>query len=662
MLRQFRKVASKVSASNKKDVLIKRNSNFLITNRKFLSERSFSSTNCSLKQSNIPLRKQASAYYNNFHSVLKTTVINQYKKNTRLFILGVIFLLQIGITIGIIFGYLGMKFSIYLFHKLALDDPQSSFYNPLLLKYLLPIMQSIEGFDRYLKTIATILWIGASYLLVLSTSPYNPYYWFNEKPDKNSEEFLQTKKDLHRTCAERLLALFSENKGVYIKVGQYMASLAGFIPDEYIQVLSVMRDRAPTISYEDVKKVIHQDFGKSIEELFLEFDSVPIASASIAQVHRAILKDGTLVAVKVQYPYVRFFYHGDMKTRLAASRLAIRLYYMQDDYENIDELLALNDEFDRELQEGLSKELDFINEANNSKITARNFSNRDDVHIPKVIDQYTSSRVLTMEFIENACNANDVKKIREMGFNESEVASQIISAFAEQTFQHGFLHSDPHQSNVFVRKNPNNPKKAQIVILDHGLYKSLSDEFRIPYAKFWVSIVLNDKQGIIDYCKSIGISNYRLYSAMIMMQSYDQYGELDASSEKTLNEKDWEMFYTEIEQRRSDFIDIYKNIPKEMMFILRTDNILRSLNRELGAKVNRFSIMARAAARGSSFNKSDLHNWRSRISATYNQIYFEFRLFLLGFQSYIVTNFFKLFGVPRALITNLLDSTKDEKL
>lgn len=252
--------------------------------------------------------------------------------------------------------------------------------------------------------------------------------------------------------------------------------------------------------------MIYQDFGKHLEELFSEFEKEPIAAASIAQgksfilrsykeqeqrqqhsmnllnlknsfplassssslphshllittrifttVHRARTKDGQLVAVKIQMPYLRRYFHNDMDTNDIANKFCIKLYYMQDDAENIDALVTLNNKFNDELREGLFTELNFLHEANNAKKAAKNMRKRRDVYIPKVYSEFTSSRVLTMEFIENAVKADNVEAIRKMGFSESDISKRILSSFADQIMVQGFIHCDPHPSNIMVRRNP----------------------------------------------------------------------------------------------------------------------------------------------------------------------------------------------------------------
>ncbi|EFC38704.1 predicted protein [Naegleria gruberi] len=558
-----------------------------------------------------------------------------------------IFYLSFGILGALISAFLLMKGCLELFTRFKLDDPEDAlFYNEALIKF----MYNLENLDRFVRAFFTLFVIAGDYFLLLDTSWKNPKYWFGAPfPDKNSDEFKQLKKAHHYMNAVRLKNLFMSFKGIYIKYGQFFASLGGWIPDEYCTVMAAMRDQAPTVGYDEVRKVIHQDFGKPLEELFIEFEKEPIASASIAQVHRARTKDGTLVAVKIQYPYVRRFFFNDMETNDIANKFSINVYYLQDDAENIDALVALNNKFNEELKDGLYTELNFLHEANNATKAAANMKKRKDIYIPKVYSDLTSSRVLTMEFIENAVKADNVEAIRKMGFSESDISKRILKSFSEQIMVHGLFHCDPHPSNILVRQNPKNPSEPQIVILDHGLYKEIDDDFRRNYANFWMSIILGDTKHMERYCNQLGISDYKLYASIIMMQGFDSL--VSTQNEKQLTEKDWEEFFTAMQVQRDDFVNIYKNMPDNMVFILRTDNILRALNRDLGAKVNRFSIMARAAAKGCSIrsddgNMSRLRRITQRISSLSSRAYFEMRLFWLTYvKSSLLALYVSLFGI-----------------
>ncbi len=551
------------------------------------------------------------------------------------------------------------------------------------------VIDVLEGIGRFYLCIATVCIIGFQYFLVWSPySPSNLYYRLFQPEMVTEESMVQVRKDaVHQYGADKLLNLFRKQKGLYIKIGQQVAAMAGFIPDQYVETLKVMRDQAPTISFDEVQRVIREDLGQTIDELFESFEETPIASASLAQVHRATLKDGTLVAVKVQYPYVRTFFDSDLNARDVSSRLATRMYHLQEDPDGIDELIELNDSFAQEMKFALKDELNFLKEANNAIRARHNFANRDDVYVPKVMSALTSERVLTMEFIDNACNSTDREAIQQMGFSIPDVGYKIIDAFAEQTFVHGLLHGDPHPANVLVRRHPSNSKKPQIVILDHGLYRELSDDFRQKYAKFWQSIVLKDDKGIKEYCDGLGIRDHKMYCTMVMMQGYDDFipassvnmepmpktqsgssssggGGRDLLQERKMSMDDLAKIEEIMKEKKEDFMNLYRNLPMEMMIIMRSDNLLRSLNQELGngtSVVNRFAVMARAAARGVYWKNEEGNNgnssrsWRDKFSQWRGQITFELRLTMIRLQSWFASLYIKLFGMPKMdnLLANL---------
>lgn len=530
----------------------------------------------------------------------------------------------------------------------------------------------LEGTGRFVRCIATVCLIGFQYFLVWSSySPLNLYYSLLEPEMVSDEKLLRERKDrVHQYGADKMLELFRRQKGLYIKIGQQVASMAGFIPDQYVDTLKVMRNQAPTITFDEVRRVIREDLGQSIEELYESFEPTPIASASLAQVHRATLKDGSVVAVKVQYPYVRTFFDADINARDASSRLATYMYYMQENPDDIAELIELNDSFADEMKKAMRDELDFKKEARNATRARNNFKNRSDVYVPEVMDRLTSQRVLTMEFIDNACYSTDREALLNMGFSLKDVGYKIIDAFAEQTFVHGHLNGDPHPANVLVRRNPKNPTQPQVVILDHGLYKDLTDDFRQQYAKFWQSIVLQDDEGIKEYCDRLGIRDYKLYASMIMMQGYDDLipaadlntegtmktqGGKDLLQERKVSAEEMMKLEEMMQDKKEDFMNIYRNFPPEMMMIMRTDNLLRALNQELGngtSVVNRFAIMARAASRGVYFSNSTndeqtSRTWRDRFARWKGQIKFELRLAVIRVQSWLASLYVSIFGMPK---------------
>lgn len=249
---------------------------------------------------------------------------------------------------------------------------------------------------------------------------------------------------IHTHAAERLVNLCRTNAGVYIKIGQHLANMDYLIPQEYIQVLGCLLDDAPTSSYESVSQVIQDDLGQSPEELFDNFDPTPIASASLAQVHVAYDKTtGRKLAVKVQHKGLRETCRGDL---LALTTVVHALEFFLEDF-NFGWIAD-------EIAPQLPLELDFQNEGKNSERAARFLQQRqhtnNDVVVPKVLWNHTSSRVLCMEF-EEGFRATNVDMIRSSGMSPRDAAQLISRVFHSQVFLDAFVHCDPHPA--VSRKN-----------------------------------------------------------------------------------------------------------------------------------------------------------------------------------------------------------------
>jgi aarF domain-containing kinase len=268
--------------------------------------------------------------------------------------------------------------------------------------------------------------------------------------------------------------------------------------------------QVPSVDYEQVKKTIEAELGKSMEEVFLEFDHQPTAAASLAQVHKAVLLDGTPVAVKVQYPRVGPFLEIDLKVH----EIAIRVYsWFDDDFEMNDETLKM-------IHTQLRRELDFRIEGSNAIKARENFSNNHKVYVPLVLQKLTTEHVLTMEWI-SGMKINDLKSIQIRGWNRADIAETVISCLSEQMFLYGFLHADPHPGNIFLRPNPDRPEDFQVVLLDHGLYVDIHSELRKNFATYWKYLVLQDTKKLEELCQIMQIKHPHLFASMMLMQSFD---------------------------------------------------------------------------------------------------------------------------------------------
>lgn len=214
-----------------------------------------------------------------------------------------------------------------------------------------------------------------------------------------------------------------------------------------------MLKRCPVSSYEQVCGVFGKDLGKSPETIFAEFDPVPLASASLAQVHAARTHDGQKVAVKVQHDHLTDTSVVDIAT---VDLVVNALHYI---FPTFDYRWLVD-----EIRESAPKELDFLYEARNSEKCLDNFRKlspniAESIYAPKVYWNLSTSRILTMEFMD-ATEVTDVKSIKGLGIHPVDVSNLVSKAFAEMIFKHGFVHCDPHAANMMVRPLPQDSRKS----------------------------------------------------------------------------------------------------------------------------------------------------------------------------------------------------------
>lgn len=393
---------------------------------------------------------------------------------------------------------------------------------------------------------------------------------------------------VHSRSGKRLKEMCEWNKGMYIKLGQHLSMLDYVIPTEYQDELFQLLSNTPRTSYEGVRRIIKADLGKYPEELFDTFDVEPIASASLAQVHIGY-KDNKKYAVKVQHEGLLESSKGDMYVIEQLIHLISALFPAF----NYDWLIE-------QIKENLPKELDFSMEASNIERTSRLLNNlivTGDLAVPSVNTGMSSKRVLTMSF-EEGCYISDLDNItKNLNLKTSDVARVISTIFCEQIFRHGVVHCDPHEANILVRKNPLKPNQPQIVLLDHGLYQDLGDEFRLAYCKLWQSIILADENGIKDACNQLNAGvYYTLFAAILTLKPWDDIvddnSDVDRLKAKgTAGEK--EMLKAYAQKYFKDISVLLRRIPRKLLLVLKTNDCLRHLDKKLGAPINSTIIVAK---------------------------------------------------------------------
>jgi predicted unusual protein kinase regulating ubiquinone biosynthesis (AarF/ABC1/UbiB family) len=295
----------------------------------------------------------------------------------------------------------------------------------------------------------------------------------------------RTRKARMRRIAVRYRTLAIRMGGVLIKVGQFMSSRLDVLPREITSELAGLQDEVGAESFPAIRGEVEAEFGGPLSDNFFEFDPVPVASASIGQVHQARLCAATAdgeqcppVVVKVQRPRIQEIVAAD----LAAIRVAGSWLQRFKSVRRHANVPALIEEFSRSLYE----ELDYLHEGKNAERFARNFAGQSDVVVPKVVWSHTTKRVLTLEDV-GAIKITDYAGIEASGTSRAEVAERLLDVYLKQVFEDGFFHADPHPGNLFVLPAPARRSEGthlsrsrsggwKLVFVDFGMTGTLSAE------------------------------------------------------------------------------------------------------------------------------------------------------------------------------------------
>ncbi|TLD42727.1 MAG: Ubiquinone biosynthesis monooxygenase UbiB [Candidatus Jettenia ecosi] len=289
--------------------------------------------------------------------------------------------------------------------------------------------------------------------------------------------------------AARLRKVLEELGPTFIKFGQILSVRPDLIPQDFCTELSKLQDRIPPFSYGEVRKQIWESFRSYPEELFSSFDSIPLAAASLGQAHRAQLKTGENVVVKVQRPDIRKMIETDIDILYNLAQLADR--YMQDI--RFFDPVSIVDEFSRIIM----KEIDFRYEAHNIDRFCKNFKDSATTYIPKVFWDYTKSRVLTTEEIKGV-KLNHYLCSHRSYEEKKIVAANGANAILQQIFIDGFFHADPHPGNIFIL--PNNA----IAFVDFGIVGRLDEETRYAIVNLLIALSMKNIQGILKALEMLG--------------------------------------------------------------------------------------------------------------------------------------------------------------
>jgi ubiquinone biosynthesis protein len=274
----------------------------------------------------------------------------------------------------------------------------------------------------------------------------------------------------------------------YIKFGQVLSTRPDIVPPEYVKALESLQDKVEPFSFADVEHTVEEELKVRISKAFQEFEATPVAAASLGQVHRAVLRDGREVVVKVQRPHVREAVHKDFDALMDIATFL-------EEHTDIGRKMNLRGAIEQ-AKITLENELNYLQEARNSEILRRNLTDFPQIYIPAVIHDLTTPKVLTTELVRGR-KVSKLTSLQLIDHDYAQLAEVITQAYLKQICVDGFWHSDPHPGNVFVRDLDGD---AEIVLLDFGMVSRISRDFQDEIIKMLLAMSANRGDEVADAC------------------------------------------------------------------------------------------------------------------------------------------------------------------
>ncbi|XP_073248183.1 aarF domain-containing protein kinase 1-like isoform X2 [Porites lutea] len=406
------------------------------------------------------------------------------------------------------------------------------------------VLYSPDEVKRQLTSNGLVRVGRAARVVVLISYDYKKSLW---GVDPNSVEYSQVKSQVHLRSALRLRDLCCVNGGAYIKVGQYVGSLDYLLPPEYVQTMKVLHSNAPQSPLCDIKHVIEEELNGKVEKMFAHFEDKPIGAASLAQVHKATLHDGRVVAVKVQHRDVQKHAAVDIKT---LEILADAVSWLFPDFK----FKWLVDESKKHLP----LELDFELEGQNAEKMMHFFEKYPFVKIPEIYWEYSTKRVLTMEFCEGG-------KVDDLPYMQSFKIS-----------------SD----------------------------ETLSSDFRVQYCKMWQALIRSDIDGVKQSSEALGVGEmYGLLACILTARSWDVV--TTGIDQGPVTDHEAELIRESAATYVTQINELLNRVPRQLLLLLKTNDLLRSIDYSLKTSATSCSFITMSRCCIRAVTKQRLQHCRS---------------------------------------------------
>lgn len=386
---------------------------------------------------------------------------------------------------------------------------------------------------------------------------------------------------LHLRNARRVKKAILQLQGLFIKVGQLLSILTNFLPESFQEPLESLQDQVPARPYEQVRHRIVSELGKEPEELFASFEKEPLAAASIGQVHRATLEDGTQVAVKVQHLNIE-----------AVAQLDLRIIQLMQSLISWWFKIKGMDHLYTQVRQMIEEELDFSAEAKSMQLIASNLAEEQGITIPAVHLAYSSQRVLTTTW-KAGVKISNLQQLQAWGLDQEAITRCLLEAYSRMVFRDGLYHADPHPGNILVQED------GTLVLLDFGAVACLQPAMREGLSELIEAAVKNDVGSMVEASRKMGFLAPGREAELMAEQMIDALRTFLQQEVKLegLNFKE-----IEVDPFNNSLFELIRNIgisgitatvqvPKEYVLLNRMATLLLGISTTLAPKLNPLDVV-----------------------------------------------------------------------